>query len=352
MGPSCSGNTLFYGKTDGYLYKRTFTTSQTGAETKIDPYNDPLWVNAPDGVGGTERGGLPDFYGQLSSLTGMFYSGDRVYYTLSGDGNLYWRWFNADSGIIGSQVFTATAGFSDSGGLFKDGNTLYVVSRSTGVLNKVPFTNGQPSGAPTLADGAHDWRAKAVFIGPGGASANAAPKAAFTETHSGRTYTVNGKARPTRTATPPSPATSGTSATGSRPRERHPPAHTYAADGPETITLKVTDDHGASNTTSQTFNVSSAPPASTLSFVGRNQTSATSASPSVRIPATVLAGDRMVLVGIYARSGAAPTTPAGWTLIGSPRLTSTVDSYVWAREATAPGTGSVATPISGSAAPR
>ncbi len=97
----------------------------------------------------------------------MFYSGDRVYYTRSGDGNLYWRWFNVDSGIIGSQVFTASGGFNDSGGLFKDGNTLYVVSKSTGVLYKVPFTNGQPSGAPTLADGAHDWRAKAVFIGPG-----------------------------------------------------------------------------------------------------------------------------------------------------------------------------------------
>jgi hypothetical protein len=345
------GNQLFYGKTDGYLYKRTFTTSQTGSETKIDPYNDPAWVNAPDGVGGTERGGLPDFYGQLSSLTGMFYSGDRVYYTLSGDGNLYWRWFNADSGIIGSQVFTASGGFNDSGGLFKDGNTLYIVSKSTGSLFKVPFTNGQPAGAPTLADGAHDWRAKAVFIGPGGTPANAAPKAAFTETHSGRTYTVDGSS----STDPDGNATivsyewdfgDGTTATGV-----HPAPHAYSAssDGPRTITLKVTDDHGVSNTATKSVTVSGVP-VSTVTYVGENQTSATSASPSVPIPAAVAAGDRMVLVGTYARSGAAPATPAGWTLIGTPRLTSTVDSYVWTREATAAGSGSVTTPIASSVA--
>ncbi len=180
------GDTLFYGKTDGYLYKRTFTSSTTGAEVRIDPYNDPLWVDAPDGVGGTERGRVPSFYGQIPAVSGLFASDDRIYFT-RGDSHLYWRWFNADSGIIGSQVFTADGGrsWSDTGGLFKSGNSLYIVSKSTGRLWRMAFTNGAPSGTATVLDTARDWRARNVFIGLGGAPANAAPTAAFTETHSG-----------------------------------------------------------------------------------------------------------------------------------------------------------------------
>jgi PKD domain/Malectin domain len=344
------GSTLFYGKTDGYLYKRTFTTSTTGAETKIDPYNDPVWVDASDGVGGTERGALPTFYGQISNLSGMFYSDDRVYYTLSGDGNLYWRWFNADSGIIGSQVFTAPggAGWGDSGGLFKDGNTLYVVSKSTGALFKVPFSNGQPTGGPTSVDATQDWRAKAVFIGPGGTPANQPPTAAFTETHSGRTYTVNGST----SSDPDGNATitsyewtfgDSTTATGATPAP-----HTYTADGARTITLKVTDDHGVSSTKSMNVDVAAAP-ASTISFVGERQVTVKSKTPQVTIP-SVAVGDQLVLIASYAISGAQPSKPAGWTLASS-RITSAVESYAWTKKAVAGDSGrSVSTPLASVAA--
>ena len=53
------GDQLVYGKTDGYLYQRTFTQTTTGPEVKIDPYNDPLWADASNGVGWHRTGRAP-----------------------------------------------------------------------------------------------------------------------------------------------------------------------------------------------------------------------------------------------------------------------------------------------------
>ncbi len=147
-GAFMAGDQLFYGRTDGYLYQRTFTATTTGAETRIDPYNDPLWADAKDGVGGVLRGRVPSFYGQISTLTGLFYANDRIYFTRADDSRLYWRWFNVDSGIVGSQVFTADGGrsWTDTGGLFRDGGWLYVVSRSTGRLQRMAFSGGVSDG--------------------------------------------------------------------------------------------------------------------------------------------------------------------------------------------------------------
>ncbi len=124
----------------------------------------------------------------------MFAAGDRIYYTRSGDSNLYWRGFNADSGIVGSYVYTANGGrsWTDTNGLFKDGNTLYIVSKATGRLQKMAFTNGVPSGAVTVVDQSRDWRSKVMFIGPSAPQANVAPQAAFTVSCAERTCTVDG----------------------------------------------------------------------------------------------------------------------------------------------------------------
>jgi len=175
------GDQLFYGKgttvNDAFLYKRKFTATETGtdaSEVKIDPYNDPAWADASDGVGGTERGKVPSLYGQISTLTSMFYANDRIFYTRSttaGSVNthLYWRWFNADSGIVGSKEFTADGPrtWADTAGLFVSGNSLYIVSNAlNGGLRKMPFINNAPSGTVTNIDTTRDWRAKALFIGP------------------------------------------------------------------------------------------------------------------------------------------------------------------------------------------
>ena len=340
------GDTLFYAQTDGYFYKRTFTRTTTGSPVQIDPYNDPLWNDAQNGVGGTERGAVPNLYGQISSITGLFYSGDRIYYTRSGDSNLYWRWFNVDSGIIGSQTFTANGGqsWSDTGGLFKSGNTVYVVSRTTGFLSKVAFADGSPTGSPTPVDATRDWRAKVLFIGPGSPPPNQAPSAAFTASCSERTCDVNANGSSDPDGSIASYAwTFGDGGTDTGATA----SHTYLADDTYSITLTVTDNQGATDSTSRSVTVAATPPpASNVSYVGENMTSRNSTSPSVNVPGAVQAGDQLVLVGSYGLGNAAPGTPPGWTQVAT-RSNTAMESFVWTRRATAGDAGTtVTTPLS------
>ena len=107
------GRTLFYGQTDGRLYRRPFDGTSFGAATMVNPYVDPLWNTVLTGSGPvtqTYTGVLPTWYTQLPTVTGMFYANGRIYYTRSGQNSLYWRWFSPDSGIIGGVENTVAGG--------------------------------------------------------------------------------------------------------------------------------------------------------------------------------------------------------------------------------------------------
>jgi hypothetical protein len=160
------GGTLFYGRDDGYLYRRPLSSGTVGPETRVDPYHDPAWRTVQTGSGQTYDGVTSALYGQLSGLTGMFYAGGRLYYTRSGDGQLYWRWFSADSGIVGSHVATASGGknWSDTQGMFQAGGTVYRVIGSTGQLRAYPLVNGVPQGSGTLVGVGIDWRARGLVV--------------------------------------------------------------------------------------------------------------------------------------------------------------------------------------------
>jgi hypothetical protein len=168
------GGTLFYGM-NGALYRRSFDGSTFGAPALVDPYHDAYWdtVETDSGpTGQTYAGVTTNFYAEIPNVTGMFYTAGRLYYTLSGQNGLFWRWFTPDSGVVGADPFTVAGatGFADAGGILLSGGTLYKVSRGTGELSSTPWADGVPTGAfvtrsgPTL-DGV-DWRAKAVFVGP------------------------------------------------------------------------------------------------------------------------------------------------------------------------------------------
>ncbi|MEU1759520.1 malectin domain-containing carbohydrate-binding protein [Micromonospora sp. NPDC005223] len=168
------GGTVFYGA-DGALYRRTFDGTTFGTPELVDPYHDPYWDNVITNSGPTGQtyvGVTTGLYAEIPNVTGMFYSGGRLYYTLTGQNGLFWRWFTPDGGVVGADRFSVAgaSGFADAGAVFVAGGTLYKVNRNTGDLSAVDWTNGAPSGTFTVRSGPAvdgvDWRAKAVFVGP------------------------------------------------------------------------------------------------------------------------------------------------------------------------------------------
>ncbi|MFC4149361.1 malectin domain-containing carbohydrate-binding protein [Micromonospora mangrovi] len=168
------GGDLFYGM-NGALYRRSFDGTDFGSPSKLDPYHNAKWDlvqtgSAPEGQ--TYAGVTTNFYAEIPNVTGMFYSAGRMYYTLAGQSTLFWRWFTPDTGTVGAvrNTVTGTTAFADAGGVFLDGDTLYVVSRNTGNLSTMSWSSGAPTGAATVRSGPGvddvDWRGTAVFVGP------------------------------------------------------------------------------------------------------------------------------------------------------------------------------------------
>ena len=264
-----------------------------------------------------------------------------IYYTRSGDSNLYWRWFNVDSGIIGSEFFTANAGLSWAGtaGMFAADGSLYFVS-SNGNLNKLALSGGLPSGSATVVDGpgasGNDWRARAVFLASS-VPTNQAPTAAFTSSCVDLVCSFDGSSSsdPDGSVDGYSWAFAPGTATGATAD------HTFAAAGTYAVSLTVTDDRGATNTVTRDVTVSVTDPTTNITFVGSSNASANWPTTSVTVPSGVQAGDTMLLSATLSNLPTV-TDPAGWTRVGS-QDTIGVGTIVWRRTAAAGDAGSTVT---------
>ncbi len=341
------GDTLFTAETDGYFHRREFTEDETGPDEVIDPYNDPFWSDVDTGSNNTFRGRVPNLYGQIGSLTGLTYDSDRIYYTRSGDNQLYWRWFNADSGIIGSETFTANGGrsWSDTGGLFVDGDTLYVVSRSTGDLLAVPFDDG-PQGSATLVDDTVDWRADAVFLGP---QADTTPRRRTTRRRPRRSRSTARSWSASSTAPArPTPRTTSRRTRGPSATAAPPPAPPPATPTPPTAptpspsrSLTVPEPPTPPPSRSPSPVTPRLRPPATSPTRPPPPTPATtsippSSSPPPSIPATSSSSSAAT------RAPTSPTDPAGWSRVDDDTTTG-MHSVVWTRTATADDAGSTVT---------
>ncbi|MEP7330552.1 MAG: hypothetical protein ABI692_00545 [Terracoccus sp.] len=164
------GNKVFYALTDGYLYSRTLTGGVWGTAVQINPYHDPVWATVSNHLGGTFDGNLPTIYGQIPSLTGMVYSNGRLYYTLSGDPTLRWRWFSPDSGIVDERTFTVTSSvdFRSTRGLLIAGSNLYYSATNDSSLYRVAWNGSSVVGASTRISGPSldgvSWANRSLFL--------------------------------------------------------------------------------------------------------------------------------------------------------------------------------------------
>ncbi len=148
--------TVYYGMNDGSLYSRTFnkSTGAVGARQTVNLYDDP------------DSGERIPF--AIGSLTGMFYdpATHRLYYTVSNDSNLYYRYFTPESKVVGAQTFVASSSvdMSDVAGMtLASGKVLYG-SSADGALRSVSFSGGEVTGSPTVVNSDGTWNYGAMFV--------------------------------------------------------------------------------------------------------------------------------------------------------------------------------------------
>ena len=151
------GGQMYYGRSNNALYKRPFnpTTGALGAPVAVDLHDDP------------DNGARIPF--AISTMTGMFYDPalHRIYYTVSGDSRLLYRYFSPESEVVGAQTFVADAGgvsFSGTAGLALAGGKVLYGSSSDGALRSVPFSGGRVTGSPTVLSSDGTWRLRGMFV--------------------------------------------------------------------------------------------------------------------------------------------------------------------------------------------
>lgn len=246
--------TLYTGWADGTLTARSFDGTTFGPPRVLDPWADPVWAGVDTGSGKPYDGRPSGLVPELASVTGMFYLDGRLYYTLNGSSALYWRWFSPDSGTVGAVRFTAPTGYSFAGvrGMFYADDTIFVASASTGDLLAVPFEDGAPGSTASVvtgpSSGGVDWRGRALFLI--GTPPNVDPVASFTTSCTDLSCTVDGTDSTDSDGDVASYAWDfGDGGTDSGAT---PPAHEYTEPGSYEVTLTVTDDDGATDTTTRT----------------------------------------------------------------------------------------------------
>ena len=245
--------TLYSGWADGKLYAQPFNGTSFGTRQEVDLY------------------GLTSTQFAISGLTGVTFDPikGRIYYTIAGQNNLYFRYFTHESQVVGAQQFTAvsgsSAGIAWSGvrGLHLDpgSGTLYLGS-SNGELRSVGFADGRPvAGSLSVLSGpgvdGRDWSSRALFThAPVNYRApNIAPTALVSAECDGLTcrFGSAGSNDPdgwiTSFAWSSSDGGTGTDYGFER---------TFASAGTYQVSLTVTDNQGATDTTS--VEVTVAPP--------------------------------------------------------------------------------------------
>lgn len=229
----------------GDFDRRTFDGQSYGPATQVDTQDEIV--------------PLTDWHNEISSMTGLFFDSGRVYFTLAGSDNLYYRYFTPSNDAVGARRFVATGNvsgidFSEVRGMFGTGDTLYWATPD-GRLNRMDWRHHQSSGAPVAgtaeqASGpgidANLWDARSLFVHQGEGQAAPVPVAEFTSSCDELTCDFDASSA----SAPGSSVTSYEWSFGDGSATGMTPSHTFSTDGPHTVTLTVTNAAGESDSVS------------------------------------------------------------------------------------------------------
>jgi hypothetical protein len=141
---------LYHGTSGGQLVAHSFDGNTLGSGQTVN------------------LNGLTNF--PLANVTGMFFDAatELLYYTVSGDANLYRRGFTPESRIVAAERFIAggSVNWSLARGVTMANGKIYYGS-SDGTLRAVNFVNGAPSGTPvvvSLVTAGYNWASRGLFV--------------------------------------------------------------------------------------------------------------------------------------------------------------------------------------------
>jgi hypothetical protein len=139
-----SGN-LYTGWSDGTFQRRSLDGGTVGAPTA-----------------------LPVTPWDTRNVTGMYFDGGRIYYTLSRDSRLHYRYFTPESGIVGVDDFLVSGPISwaDTTGLTLVGGKLYWARNSDGALLRADVVDGLPVATSVTVLSTADWRSRGLIALP------------------------------------------------------------------------------------------------------------------------------------------------------------------------------------------
>lgn len=232
---------LYLAKADGTFSRSTFDGTSYGASQLVNT-SDLLTP-------------LVDWANEAKVATSMFYDNGRIYFTLPGASSLYYRYFTAESGVVGAKRLVATGNlpgidFTKVRGAFTTGDKLFFAS-PTGELFSMDWAKGDaagvPSGAASLVSGPGKdgllWNARALFLfqDTDGSGAALQPTADFTAVCSSLDCTFDGASSTAPGARITSYAWDfgdGVQKTGAQV------THSFGSPGDKPVTLTVTTDKG------------------------------------------------------------------------------------------------------------
>ncbi|WP_237706793.1 PKD domain-containing protein [Kribbella flavida] len=318
---------LYAGWSDGSFNRRTYNGSTFGTPTLVNTGDLLVYMST--------------WHSEVQNITGMFFDSGRIYYTLLGQPNLYYRYFTPESGVVGAARYTATGNvagvnFAQVNGMFVTPTGFYWASSLDGDLRRAGWSPaaGVPTGSSTTVS-TGEWRARALFLFQGvAAPPNQLPvaQAGISCSNLDCTYSSAGSTDPDGTIQSYH-WSFGDGATSVSPN----PTHQYAAAGTYSVTLTVTDNSGGTGQRTQDVTVT-AGGASPVTFVGASAVNLNSNAFNVTVPAATPAGALMLL--FFADNDPAPaiTGPAGWTQVQTASSTNQ-NARVWRRTATAADAG-------------